>query len=89
MADRDNTNAREQMLQKIRGLDFAIQEFALFLDMNPCNQAAMCKYNRLASLRKTAVDAYECQFGPLTIYGNTDANNWDWVKGPWPWEMED
>ncbi|MEA4891248.1 MAG: spore coat protein CotJB [Peptococcaceae bacterium] len=76
-------------MRKIRSLDFAIQEFALFLDMNPCNQAAMSKYNRLAFLRRRAVQAYEYRFGPLTIYGNTDANNWDWVKGPWPWEMED
>ena len=31
---------------------------------------------------------YEASFGPITMYGNMSENDWDWVKGPWPWEGE-
>ena len=28
------------------------------------------------------------KFGPLTIYGNNDMNDWHWIDKPWPWERE-
>ena len=33
-------------------------------------------------------DEYEGKFGPLTIYGNNDMNDWHWIDKPWPWERE-
>ena len=32
-----------------------------------------------------AVDAYERSWGPLTV-NHVNANNWNWLEGPWPWE---
>nr|MBP7279315.1 spore coat protein CotJB [Sedimentibacter sp.]MBP7279713.1 spore coat protein CotJB [Sedimentibacter sp.] len=36
---------------------------------------------------KTVKDAYEMQFGPMTIFGHEVGDNWRYVNSPWPWEI--
>ena len=78
---------KNTLLKKLQTLDFAIIEAALFLDSHPTNAKALEYYNKMleehSAVKKQYIDAY----GPLTIKENT-GNNWQWVKGPWPWEME-
>jgi hypothetical protein len=35
---------------------------------------------------RMAVQSFESQFGPLTKK-EIEENNWSWIKGPWPWEL--
>ncbi len=72
----------------LRALDFAIQETALYLDAYPNHPQALEYYHALIAQREKTAAAYESSCGPLTIYGNRNPKAWDWVSGPWPWEMD-
>ena len=75
-------------MKQLRAIDFAIQETVLYLNAYPENRQALEYYHQLMEQRKTLMSAYEKSCGPITMYGNTSRNSWDWVKGPWPWEPE-
>ena len=75
-------------LEKIRALDFALQETVLYLDAYPQNRQALNYYHQLIKQRKQMMEDYEASCGPLTMYGNTSQNSWDWINGPWPWEHD-
>ena len=77
-----------EKLQQIRALDFAIQETVLYLDAYPENRQALEYYHKLIEERRDAMAVYQKSCGPLSMYGNTSHDSWDWVCGPWPWEPE-
>ena len=81
-------NAGKQLLNKLRMIDFSIYETVLFLDAYPENADALTYYDKLIEQRKMLMDEYERNVGPMTIYGNTSTDSWDWIKCPWPWEYD-
>ena len=85
MAGRGNCRSD---LQRLRALDFAIQETVLYLDAYPESRPALAYYHKLIHEREELKAALEKQCGPLTMYGNTNHGAWDWVEGPWPWEPD-
>ena len=74
--------------ETLRAINFAIQETVLFLDAYPCHPEALAYYHALVEQREKLLASYEKHCGPMTMYGNTSHDSWDWVKGPWPWETE-
>ncbi len=78
----------KDQLEQLRALDFAIQETVLYLDAYPDCREALTYYQKLIAQRKELMESYEENCAPLSIYGNVDHNSWDWVKGPWPWEID-
>ena len=78
----------QDTLEVLRALDFSIQETVLYLDAYPDCREALQYYHKLIAERKDLMKSYEMQCGPLSIYGNTSDDSWDWVKGPWPWELD-
>lgn len=79
---------REALLKKISTRQFAAHDIQLYLDTHPDDSEAIEKMNSFKEQVKPLVEQYENQFGPLKK-GEEDANNWRWIKGPWPWESED
>lgn len=77
-------DARREMMQEIRCLEFAINELALYLDTHPDDQKALCLHRKYAKEAKELKDKYQKVFGPLTI--NFPCNKWRWLEEPWPWE---
>ena len=75
---------REEMMMKIRELDFAIIELGLYLDTHPEDQKALCLHRKYAKEVKELKDAYQKVYGPLTFY--YPCNKWRWLEEPWPWE---
>ena len=75
---------REEMLMKIRKLDFAVEDLALYLDTHPEDQRALCLHRKYAKELKELMDKYQKVYGPLTIY--YPCNKWRWLEEPWPWE---
>ena len=67
-------DARREMLQEIRCLDFAINELALYLDTHPDDQKALCLHRKYCKEVKELKDKYQKVFGPLTI--NYPCNKW-------------
>lgn len=77
-------DARRDMMEQIRCLEFAINELALYLDTHPDDQKALCLHRKYAKEAKECKDKYQKVFGPLTI--NFPCNKWRWLEEPWPWE---
>lgn len=84
----NNSSRCREQLEMIRALDFAIVETALYLDAYPDHPEALSYYHALVAEKEKYNAAYEKNCGPTTIYSNHSKNSWDWVKGPWPWEIE-
>ncbi len=74
-----------ELAQRVKELDFAINEVTLYLDVYPDSAPALEYYNCMLARRAAAVEEYESSCGPLTMYGNR-GDNWQWVRGPWPWQ---
>ena len=75
---------REEMMMKIRELDFAIIELSLYLDTHPEDRRALCLHNTYAREVKDLKDKYQKVYGPLTM--DYPCNKWRWLEEPWPWE---
>lgn len=80
---------RKQLLNSIRAYSFAIIDVGLYLDTNPECELALEYYNTYRDLYSEAVEVYENNFGPLSIYGNQNDDRWEWTCAPWPWEGEE
>lgn len=84
--DRDKQCA---MLRKVQQMEFVALELNLYLDTHPCDKEALHDYKCAVDLLKKYEHEYICQFGPLLNFGEQPltADRWQWVEGPWPWEM--
>ena len=68
---------------------FALDDAILYLDTHPTDERALEYYNLMKKAYKKVYAEYTVKFGPLK---NNDVDvvcgTWNWVKSPWPWEME-
>lgn len=85
---RQNQKDCNARLERLRALDFSIQETVLYLDAYPEHAEALQYYHALLEERAILLAEYENNCGPQTIYGNQSQTSWDWVKAPWPWEID-
>lgn len=81
--------SRNKALNLIRMYKFALTEANLFLDTHPNDKEALEYLKKTADTYEKAVIAYTESYGPLRVSeaGERDGM-FDWVKGPWPWEVE-
>lgn len=80
-------NDKDKALRELMRLDFAINDFALYLDTHPENMEALKKHREYSNKYNMQKEEYEKKYGPLTIYSNlNNTNNWEWIDEPWPWE---
>lgn len=83
-----NRGACGRLLQQLRGLDFALYEVILYLDVYPHSCEALETYHKLKSQRDALRREYEATCGPLTPFGNESDTTWDWINVPFPWEYD-
>ena len=76
------------LMCKLRTLDFAIIETALYLDAYPGCRGALNYYSRLIRERAKVAEMINSTCGPLTMKENMSTTEWNWHKGPWPWEPD-
>lgn len=77
---------REEMLERIKCLNFAITELNLYLDTHPEDEKALCLHRKYCKEYRELTDKYQKVYGPLTV--QFPCNKWRWLEGPWPWEGE-
>lgn len=77
---------KEQLLQFINEVSFAVTDINLYLDTHPCDKEALQYYQKYRDLREKAVAEYERKFGPITADGVESDCYWTWVEKPWPWK---
>lgn len=80
----ESNQTRENMLEKIKCLNFAITELGLYLDTHPNDEKALCLHRKYCKEYRELTDKYQKVYGPLTI--QFPCNKWRWLEQPWPWE---
>ena len=74
--------------KKLKMIDFALIDTALFLNAYPDNVQALEYYHTLKHERERLAASVNEKCGPLTAMNNESRSEWDWVSGPWPWEPD-
>jgi len=83
----DQKPCRQDLLNWINIVSFAVDDVKLFLDTHPCNQEALAYYEEYKVLRNKALKEYARYYGPLTVdTADTPADQWKWICDPWPWQ---
>ncbi len=78
---------KEKDLQKIRELDFAINDLMLALDLEPSNKDYYELFKKYAKELSLCKKAYADKYEVLGILEDIKGV-YTWEKGPWPWEGE-
>lgn len=82
----NNEQSRNNLLNQIMALNFAINDLTLYLDTHPYDTGAMNTHDEYVNQVRTLATEYQNKFGPLTINFNSNDNYWQWSESPWPWE---
>lgn len=91
---------RQELLQKIDEVSFAVNDITLYLDTHPTDSDGLRYFQKVMSERKRLMEEFESQYEPLVIdCVNPKENNktgsntkypavehWTWGDGPIPWE---
>ncbi len=84
----NNKPCRNDLLQWINVVSFAVDDVKLFLDTHPNDENALAYFREYSKLRNQALKEYARHFGPLTIDTAAEScnDNWNWIHEPWPWQ---
>ena len=77
-------DTKEEIMKKIKSLNFAVIELSLYLNTHPEDERALQLHKKYSEELKELKDKYQKVYGALTIYYPT--NMWNWIDTPWPWE---
>ncbi|MFI3207618.1 MAG: spore coat protein CotJB [Eubacteriales bacterium] len=85
---RQSNSYQQEMLRSIDSISLALQETVLFLDTHPYDKDALAFFDECSKMRNEALETYAKEYGPLLIddVTMTDADYWNWINQPWPWE---
>lgn len=73
-------------LTELQALGFAIQELALYLDTHRDDREALELYRSYQQLYNKGREEYAKKHGPLNHGMMSQADGFDWLDDPWPWE---
>lgn len=81
-------NQRQKALLEVQINGFIAHEINLYLDMHPNDQKMIQMYHEYTQRAVKATEAFERQFGPLTVSSSSTECPFQWIQGPWPWEHQ-
>lgn len=90
MMCRNQISERQQLLNQINEVSFAVDDMLLYLDTHPCDQKALAYANEHIQERRRLMSEYARMYGPLTVMDSIEqcGESWKWAEQPFPWEQE-
>lgn len=79
---------KDQLMNSMQEVGFALVDLSLFLDTHPDNILALDFFREMQIKYDNLQAEYELMYGPLTAFDTNTEQGWTWVLGPWPWELE-
>ena len=79
---------KRRLLKELMSYDFILNELNLYLDSHSNDKKALRMHKEIAEKAEILRKQYTKDFGPLTAATNNNAESWDWICGPWPWEND-
>ena len=84
-----NSARCKALIAELQSVDFSIVDTVLYLDAYPDCRKALAHYKTLIAEREALRRALAEECGmPTTAYENASDDAWEWVRGPWPWQIE-
>ena len=79
---------RNELMNWIYAVSFAVDDVKLFLDTHPTDTKALEYFHEYSKLRNQALQEYAQYYGPLTVDTSmeTCTDRWNWINEPWPWQ---
>ncbi|MCU6747802.1 MULTISPECIES: spore coat protein CotJB [Lachnospiraceae] len=79
---------RNELLNHINQVSFAVDDVKLYLDTHPCDEEALSYFQEYSRQRSQALKEYASHYGPLTVdtAGVSCTDRWNWTNEPWPWQ---
>lgn len=83
----DNMN-RNELMQYISELEFALVDLNLYLDTHPDNAEALEMFTKLAATLKSLKADYAKKYAPITAMDVRNETPFEWVSSEhkWPWQ---
>ena len=78
---------RDNRLQRLRELEFALLETNLYLDTHPNSRKTLDYYKKVKAARDIMYEDYVKNNGPM-FAADVRQDNWSWVDMPWPWQND-
>jgi len=78
---------RSSALEQLSAVGFKLLDLHLYLDTHMGDQAIQNLYRRTQTQYEALKNEFEAQYGPLSISGA--AGGAEWLKDPWPWDLEE
>ena len=76
------------LIDQLYSTSFAVDDLTLYLDTHPNCQEALGCFANLKGLEANLMQEINASYFPLTATAAGGECQWEWVKGPWPWEGE-
>lgn len=80
--------AREKLLKRLSGEQFAAWEAGLFLDTHPHDEQALKTRREFVAAAEKTRKEYNEAYGMLTHNCPEQGDKWQWVCSPWPWDLD-
>ena len=90
MMYRNQCTPRENLLNRINEVSFAVNDILLYLDTHPKCKEGFAFYLECDKERQKLMKEYSQCYGPLTIDDALESgwDTWKWAEQPFPWEVE-
>ena len=86
--DLSTTHHYYSILKQLQVADIILLDLSLYLDTHPEDLEAIQKINHYYLERKTLVEIYEKNYGPLLSFDPRSSTNLlKWMDTPWPWQI--
>lgn len=80
------SNEEEALKLKIMEENFIVTDLCLYLDLHKNDKDVYEYFKVHEKLLNNFIDEYQNKYGSICLNSNFD--NYDWVKDPWPWESD-
>ena len=78
----------DSSMADLQALCFVLQELALYLDTHPEDEEAFAMFKQFTDMEKSAREVWEKANGPIKRSAAAQAERWNWLQDPWPWNFE-
>ena len=80
-------NEKEKKLMELQEVSFAAHDLNLYLNTHPEDQSMFMLFQDYLRKKENLTKEYESIYGPLTVMGMINSNNFNWINN-WPWEVK-
>lgn len=79
---------RKKLIRELQLIDFSMIDTVLYLNAYPNSAEALDYYQKLRGERNKILDTLKDMGEPISSMDSSSATDWNWVDGPWPWEID-